>query len=119
MKQIYVIGSFRVKENGRKLKIATTHLKAKAGNEQIRESQAKQLSRELRHLDNIIITGDFNDVPESGAIEAMKKAKFVDATELTDESQDRITTLKYREAEGLQKRRIDYVFTKSQEMKGV
>ena len=119
MNQIYVIGSFKVKENGKKLKIVTTHLKAKAGNEKIRELQAKQLSRELRHLDNIIITGDFNDVPDSGAIQAMTKAKFVDATELTDESQERITTLKYREAEGLQKRRIDYVFTKSQEMKGV
>ena len=101
MSQIYVIGTFKVKENGRKLKIVTTHLKAKAGFEQIREMQARQLSREMRNLDNVIITGDFNDVPDSGAIQAMKKFKFVDVTDLTDEPQERITTHKYREATGL------------------
>ena len=40
----------------------------------------------MRHLDSVIITGDFNDTPESKAIQAMKNHKFTDVTELTDES---------------------------------
>ena len=67
----------------------------------------------MRHLDSVIITGDFNDTPESKAIKAMKNHKFADVTEFTDESQDRVTTHKYREASGLQVRTIDYLFTKS------
>ena len=38
MNQIYVIGSFKHKENGNIIKIVTTHLKAKRGFEDVRES---------------------------------------------------------------------------------
>ena len=39
----------------------------------------------MRHLDNVILTGDFNDDPDSGAVKAMSDQKFIDATELTGE----------------------------------
>ena len=91
-----MIGSFRVKSNGSVLKIVTTHLKAKEGFEEVRELQAKQLAREMRYLDNVIITGDFNDEPDSLAIKAMKAHKFTDVTEMTGEDKNRITTHKFR-----------------------
>ena len=68
------------------IKVVTTHLKAGKEFENVRKLQAKQLARETKKLDNVIITGDFNDVPESEVYSAMKAQKFVDATELTGES---------------------------------
>ena len=47
--------------------------------------QAKQLARETKKLDNVIITGDFRDMPKSEVYSAMKAQKFVYATELTGE----------------------------------
>ena len=67
------------------IKIVTTHLKSGKENESVRGMQAKQLARETKKLDNVIITGDFSDMPKSEVYSAMKAQKFVDATELTGE----------------------------------
>ena len=74
MKQIYCVGKYKHKESGETVTVATTHLKAKRGFEEVRTVQAKQLSEKFAEASNLIITGDMNDEPDSSAIAEFKSA---------------------------------------------
>ena len=118
MNQLYVLGKYRHIETSQIVNVATTHLKAKKGFEDIREVQAKQLARELGSMQNLIVTGDFNDEPNSKAVLAMKE-KFNHACMMAFDKEVEYTTYKYRESHGWSIRTIDYVFTTKQDEGGI
>jgi len=105
--------------------IASTHLKAKPGFEDIRVSQVQRL---LKHLPSglfgdmfgpdhrAIITGDFNDTPDSMAVETIRLAPGLEMMDARDQYEDVLgadyyTTYKKRET--VVKRVIDYIFFSS------
>ena len=74
MSQIYCVGKYKHKESGETVTVASTHLKAKKGFEDVRTVQAKQLSEKFAETSNLIITGDMNDEPDSTAVTEFKSA---------------------------------------------
>ena len=58
----------------------------------------------------IILTGDFNDVPDSTAIAKVRAAGF---HSVHGDTEPEFTTSKYREETGLVSRTIDYMFYKN------
>ena len=61
-----------VEVDGEHLVIANTHLEHRRNTEMIRRSQAMSLARWLESQDEpIVLAGDFNDTPESGALQAL------------------------------------------------
>ena len=89
--QIFVYGKFVSTTNKDKNVIfAETHLKAKKGEEEEREKQVQKLinfkrqSQEYFPDDPIIITGDFNDVPESESIRGVMEPDFIDFWSMKD-----------------------------------
>jgi len=68
---------------GRSLVVCNTHLKAKRGNESIREAQVHELLAKLAVRrepgDDVIIAGDWNDVPGSGAHTLVLEQGYYDA----------------------------------------
>ena len=108
--QHYVMKELRCKKTGIEFNVVTTHLKAKKGFEQMRANQAAQLVEKLKqwNLSATIITGDFNDTPDSLAIQNMLDGTGVQSA--AGEQEPEFTTHKYRESTGMQTRTIDYVF---------
>ena len=118
MNQLYVYGSYRHIKAGTIVHVATTHLKAKKGFEDMRAAQANQLVKGLVDLENLILTGDFNDVFYSKAL-AEVKPHLNNASEMAHGAENEFTTWKYREPH-MTIRTIDYVFTsKASEGTGV
>ena len=95
---------------GRRFLLVTTHLKAKVGNEEIRDRQTKALaakSQKVKQPDDILIVcGDFNDIPSSAAVTNMRNLNLVDAYE--EMKMQSYTTSKIREK--LVTRTIDYIW---------
>ena len=86
--------------------VVTTHLKAKEGNEEIRQRQIEALLDDVAETRAhsyfpLIITGDFNETIDNPAALEMKNRDFSNAFE-------GFTTVKKRE--GLVKRQIDYIW---------
>ena len=117
--QQYMIRNLREKETGLEFAVFTTHLKAKKGFESMREGQVDQIldlctkAGESEYDYPMIITGDFNDVPESEALQKMLNSDKVQSVH--GKHQPEFTTHKYRHGTGLQTRTIDYMFYKQAE----
>eukprot|EP01091_Cochliopodium_minus_P017308 TRINITY_DN6744_c0_g1_i1.p1 TRINITY_DN6744_c0_g1~~TRINITY_DN6744_c0_g1_i1.p1 ORF type:complete len:275 (+),score=76.03 TRINITY_DN6744_c0_g1_i1:80-904(+) len=117
-----IIAKLKYKANNKEIIVAALHLKAKSGNEKIRESQIKILLDELKHYNKhnspLIICGDFNDEPKSLCYN--RASSFVSngsplksSYSLFDESGvEPIST--YKEREYVSKRCIDYIFYSNQ-----
>jgi len=100
------------------LLVVTTHLKAKVGNEAVREAQAQQLraacstaAAELDPSAGVVVCGDFNDVPGSSAYRAIRgDGELESAYVRCAGAEAEWTTWKVRAA-GEVRRTIDYVFS--------
>lgn len=95
---------------------ATTHLKAKSGEEGVRTLQARQLLEDVERIGGedgrIIVVGDFNAVPSEEAVSLFVGSGFASAWGLPPE-EGHFTTWKFRSNEGkvTEKRAtIDYQF---------
>lgn len=94
---------------GEAIRVATTHLKAKEGNQELRRSQAEQLVEVLSgHRGPVVIGGDFNDVPGSPAYRVMSES-FASAYAGLLHGEPDWTTWKVRKT-GEVRRTIDYVW---------
>ncbi|MCA8921980.1 MAG: endonuclease/exonuclease/phosphatase family protein [Planctomycetes bacterium] len=115
--QVALLAALLDRERDAPLLVATTHLKAKVGNEAEREGQARQLRRavlaeggRLGPRAGLIVAGDFNDVPGSLAHAAMLAGgELSSAYAACAGSEPDWTTWKVR-ADGEVCRTIDYVF---------
>ena len=89
---IFVYGTFSARDGDHKDVIfAEAHLKAKKGNEEERVNQVLKLVDFKRQADqfydgkySVIITGDFNDVPESDSIHEVMEQEFIDCYTMKD-----------------------------------
>lgn len=59
--------------------VCAVHLKAKEEGDAIRPQQIRKVLTFLDDLENVILIGDFNDVPESETIKLVQNAKFKSA----------------------------------------
>ena len=74
-----------------------------------------ELCQEWAQEDNdlpLIITGDFNDTPDSMALQKMYNCDLIETVSGKQEHEPEFTTHKYRDTTGLQTRTIDYMFYK-------
>lgn len=113
--QALMICDFINTVSGCNITFATTHLKAKPGFEMIRLAQGQQLLEELRDKNNVIVVGDFNDVPESPVHSLFKNnyTSVYNAHSASDASDSEYTTIKVRPKGGepvTAKKIIDYIW---------
>jgi endonuclease/exonuclease/phosphatase family metal-dependent hydrolase len=91
--------------------VATTHLKAKPVNEPIRLLQSEQVAKAADKFPGmeVILTGDFNDTPESQSL-ANIYARFDSVYKnALGGAEPEHTTHKFRPKEGMVTRCIDYI----------
>jgi len=106
--------------------IASTHLKAKPGFEDIRVSQVQKLLKNIPSgffpvhshgpSHHVIITGDFNDTPDSMAVETIRLAPGLEMMDARDQYEDVLAAdyyTTYKKRETVVKRVIDYIFFSS------
>jgi len=106
--------------------IVSTHLKAKPGFEDIRVSQVRRLLKNIpgavfpelaqSPLHRVIITGDFNDTPDSMAVETIRQAPGLEMMDARDQYEDVLAPdyyTTYKKRETVVKRVIDYIFFSS------
>mgnify|MGYP001214408425 FL=1 len=111
--QVAIVAEIAHKHSGRRLQVATTHLKAKAGHEAVRREQVRQLLAALGSDRPVIVAGDFNDVPSSDACALMRAHPLADAYASLLGEDLPWTTWKHQLGEE-KKRTIDYIwYTKS------
>jgi len=108
-----VFVKLKMKSSPLLLTIVAIHLKAKEGNETVREEQVKKMLQELKDFSKnsaVVICGDFNDIPDSLAYKEIKTVeKFESAYSHYDNSKvEPFTT--YKERTSVVKRCIDYIF---------
>ncbi len=107
--QIAIVADLLQKHSGRRLQVATTHLKAKVGHEAIRREQVRQLLAAVASDSPVIIAGDFNDIPSSDACALMRAHPLADAHASLLGRDLPWTTWKYQLGEE-KKRTIDYIW---------
>ncbi len=99
--------------DGRSLRLATTHLKAKAGHEEVRAEQVRELLAALADTEApLLVGGDFNDVPGSPAHALMASHPLglsSSYADLASGAEPDWTTWKVR-ATGEARRTIDYLW---------
>jgi len=107
--QVAIVGCFTM-ENGMGVCVATTHLKASVGNEDVREREGRILIEKISAFNTnnypVIICGDFNDVPDSLVSNVMQSNHYSPGS-----SMNQWTTWKKREE--VVKRTIDYIWHSS------
>ena len=110
--QVALIAELIVKENGKHLIFATTHLKAKKEFEEKRLKEAEQLCEEIRNYNNqnypVIITGDMNSDP-GGPVYKLFCSQYQSAY-AESEIEPEFTTFKIRDEDKLYCHTIDYIF---------
>ena len=107
--QGYISVLLKEKKTGVNFEIFTTHLKAKEGFEQIRDSQMEQLLDVCTGAKHpVILTGDWNDVPDSPAVQRCRSTDGIQHA--SGDTLPQFTTHKFRQAEGMKTRTIDYVY---------
>ena len=95
MNEICVIGKFRHLENENTIYVATTRLASGKVCEVDRFIQARQLSNDLRQLDNLILTGDFGDEPDSNTLMQMDYNWYSRAYEIANGSEPHFTSFQF------------------------
>jgi mRNA deadenylase 3'-5' endonuclease subunit Ccr4 len=119
--QVALLSRLRgVSDTTKSLTVVVTHLKAKVGFENVRESQVKSLWNRIGAFNvesfPTVVMGDFNDTPESPACEFIQSHNYFSAYKLHSPTQSATgagdespwTTWKKRETEV--KRTIDYIW---------
>ncbi|MDA1266617.1 MAG: endonuclease/exonuclease/phosphatase family protein [Planctomycetota bacterium] len=103
--QLAILAELWCRSSGARVEVATTHLKARPGFEDLRAAQARQLRAALGPRGACVVAGDFNDVPGSRAHAAIVGlgCPYEDL-----DAAPEWTTWKIREAE--LRRTIDYLW---------
>ncbi len=107
--QVALFADLRARADGRQVQVATTHLKAKPGNEAVRSAQVGQLLDALADDRPVVVAGDFNDVPASDACARMRARPLKDACRAVLGRDLSWTTWKYQLGHE-KKRTIDYIW---------
>ena len=113
-----MVKNLREKLSGIEFAVMTLHLKSRKGFEKIREGQVEQVvelcknfaARSSDYDYPMIITGDFNDTPDSKALQKMLNFDKVES--VWGEQEPEFTTHRFRHETGMQTRTIDYMFYK-------
>ena len=111
--QFLLYGKFLV--DGKQIIFSQTHLKAGRGFNELRVKQTEAILNFFTENYSdlpVLVAGDFNDSPKTEPIKVMN-IQFVDLFNLCqqNDSDQALTILHYREAYGVQKRTIDFIFT--------
>jgi mRNA deadenylase 3'-5' endonuclease subunit Ccr4 len=110
--QVALMACLETVATRRRLTVASVHLKSKPGHEARRLGQVRVLLEAMSHQEvDTLVLGDFNDVPDSIACQAMRDAGFVSLYDTQYPGGAFYTTAKKR-AEVVC-RTIDYVWCKS------
>jgi len=113
---------------GKQVTIVSTHLKAKPGFEDIRVAHVHNLLKSIpcafqnyMHFPNhhVIITGDFNDTPDSMAVATIREAPGLEMMDSRDQYEDVLTGdyyTTYKKRDTVVRRVIDYIFFSSRRL---
>jgi len=108
-----VLVKLQLKSSPLLLTIVAVHLKAKDGNEKVRENQVKTLVQELKDFSKgtiVVICGDFNDIPDSLAFKAVKTVENLNSAYSYYDNTNIEPFTTYKERSCVVKRCIDYIF---------
>ena len=100
--------------SGKSLFVATLHLKAKKGFEEMRLAQSRDalsyIGEYTKDIDHFVLCGDFNGIPEEPFYSALKESNFLDSAYHTLlGSEPEFTTCKIR-SDIVYKHTIDYMW---------